>query len=57
MKSKRHSPPEISAKLEQAQALAAAGKRQSEIAAPPLAQARSAGHGCLTGGHCEQQRH
>jgi putative transposase len=32
MKSKRHSPPEISAKLEQAHALAAAGKRQSEIA-------------------------
>jgi putative transposase len=32
MKSKRHSPAEISAKLEQAQALAAAGKLQSEIA-------------------------
>ena len=32
MKSKRHSAAEISAKLEQAQALAAAGKLQSEIA-------------------------
>ena len=32
MKSKRHSPAEISAKLEQAQALAADGKLQSEIA-------------------------
>ena len=32
MKSKRHSPAEISAKLEQAQTLATAGKLQSEIA-------------------------
>ena len=32
MKSKRHSPAEISAKLEQAQTLASAGKLQSEIA-------------------------
>jgi hypothetical protein len=32
MKSKRHSPAEISAKLEQAAAFAAAGKVQSDIA-------------------------